>query len=123
MQHVIILIKIYQNTTKKLVFWHIICYLFNTGGERAYDRDHIQTQRNVQGFKHSFIFTNCHSFYKGKYKGSTLIAMPSCNLATEGTDILRSERISPYLQGSLENFEVFIVSDTVYAFGKVKELE
>jgi len=61
-------------------------------------------------------------FLKGKYKESVLIAMPSCNLATEGTDVLRQDRLSPYLQQRLDTFDVFIVSDTVYAFGKVKEL-
>ncbi|MSR85912.1 metallophosphoesterase [Candidatus Woesearchaeota archaeon] len=61
-------------------------------------------------------------FLKGKYNRSTLIAMPSCNLATEGTDITRSERLSPYLQQNLNSFDVFIVSDKVYAFGKVREL-
>ena len=49
--------------------------------------------------------------------------MPSSNLATEGTDVLRSERISPYLKQNLGNFEVFILSDKVYAFGKVKKLQ
>lgn len=62
-------------------------------------------------------------FLKGKYKKAVLLAMPSCNLATEGTDLLRSEKLSPYLQQNLSNFEVFIVSDKVYAFGKVKELQ
>lgn len=62
-------------------------------------------------------------FLKGTYKRSTLIAMPSCNLATEGTDIMRSEKLSPYLQQNLNSFDVFIVSDKVYAFGKVRELQ
>ena len=62
-------------------------------------------------------------FLKGKWKGNILIAMPSCNLAIEGTDVLRNERLSPYLQQNLENFEVFIIFDRVYLFGKVKDLQ
>ncbi len=74
------------------------------------------------GLKEGMRMERFKCFLKGEYKGSTLLAMPSCNLATEGTDIARSERISPYLQGNLGNFEVFIVSEKVYAFGKVREL-
>ncbi|MDP3727920.1 MAG: metallophosphoesterase [bacterium] len=74
------------------------------------------------GLKEGIRIEKFKCFLKGKYKKSILIAMPSCNLATEGTDVIRSERLSPYLQQNLNQFEVFIVSDTVYAFGKVKEL-
>ncbi len=75
------------------------------------------------GLKEGVRIERFKCFLKGKYKGSTLIAMPSCSLATEGTDVLRSDKLSPYLQGNLGNFEVFIVSDIVYAFGKIKELK
>lgn len=74
------------------------------------------------GLKEGIRIEKFKCFLKGKFKKSTLIAMPSSNLATEGTDVLRNERLSPYLQQNLNNFEVFIVSDEVYAFGKVKEL-
>ncbi len=75
------------------------------------------------GLKEGMRVEKFKCFLKGKYKGSTLLAMPSCNLATEGTDVARSDRLSPYLQQNLNLFEVFIVSDKVYAFGKVKELQ
>ncbi len=75
------------------------------------------------GLKEGMRIERFKCFLKGKYNASTLIAMPSCNLATEGTDIARHERLSPYLQQNLNTFEVFIVSDQVYAFGKVKELQ
>jgi len=61
-------------------------------------------------------------FLKGKFERKVLIAMPSCNLLTEGTDVLRESRLSPYLQQKLDNFEVYIVSDKIYDFGKVKDL-
>jgi len=62
-------------------------------------------------------------FLKGKFKRKTLITMPSFNLLTIGTDILRNKVLSPYLEGNLNNFEVFIVSDKVYDFGKIKNLK
>jgi len=62
-------------------------------------------------------------FLKGKWKDKELIVMPSFNLVTEGTDILREELLSPFLKtANLRNFEVFIVSDKVYEFGKVRGL-
>jgi len=61
-------------------------------------------------------------FLKGKYKRKKLIVMPSFCLATEGTDILKERLISPFLDHDLRNFEVFIVADKVYDFGKVKNL-
>lgn len=64
----------------------------------------------------------CKCFLKGKFKGKTLIVMPSFNLVTEGTDIMKEKLLSPFLQQNLDNFEVFIVEDKVYYFGKLKNL-
>jgi putative SbcD/Mre11-related phosphoesterase len=61
-------------------------------------------------------------FLKGKYKGKNLIVQPSFNLVTEGTDITNEKLISPFLDQNLENFEIFIVSDKTYYFGKISDL-
>lgn len=61
-------------------------------------------------------------FLKGSWEGKTLIVMPSFNLVAEGTDILREELLSPFLQQDLSKFEVFIVSDEVYYFGRLSNL-
>lgn len=61
-------------------------------------------------------------FLKGKYKGKNLIVQPSFNSIIEGTDILKDEILSPFLRQSLDNFEVFIVEDKVYEFGKLGKL-
>jgi len=61
-------------------------------------------------------------FIKGKYKRKTLIVQPSCNLITEGTDIQSQDLLSPFLRQSLDRFEVFVVSDRVYGFGKLGNL-
>jgi uncharacterized protein len=79
-------------------------------------------------------------FLKGKYKRKNLIVQPSFNLITEGTDISKvlenqkfsesrkpkgfsmQKLISPFLKQDLSKFNVYIVSDKVYDFGKLKDL-
>ena len=62
-------------------------------------------------------------FLKGKWKGHTLIAMPSFNDLTTGTDVTQNDLLSPFLQGNLKNFEVFIPDEKkVLYFGKLKDL-
>ncbi len=61
-------------------------------------------------------------FLKGKYKGKNLIVQPSFNTMIEGTDLLRNEILSPFLKQNLDNFDVYVVEDKVYGFGKLKGL-
>ncbi len=61
-------------------------------------------------------------FLKGRYKGKKLIVMPSFNLVSEGTDILKEELLSPFLHQNINNFDVYVVEDKVYHFGKVRDL-
>ena len=61
-------------------------------------------------------------FLKGKYKGKTLIIQPSFNTIVEGTDLLRAKILSPFLKQNLDNFDVYIVEDKVYEFGKMRNL-
>ncbi len=61
-------------------------------------------------------------FLKGKFKRKTLIVLPSFNLVTTGTNVLKHELLSPFLQQNLGNFDVYIVEDQVYHFGKLKQL-
>lgn len=62
-------------------------------------------------------------FLKGKFRRKELIVMPSMNQAAEGTDVLKEKLLSPYLDQNLGKFEVFVVADKVYDFGKLKNLE
>lgn len=62
-------------------------------------------------------------FFKGKYKDKTLIVQPSFSDMTQGTDILEGKHLSPYLKENIENFDVFIVADKIYPFGKVSSLD
>ena len=58
----------------------------------------------------------------GKWKGKNLIVQPSFNLVTEGTDVIKEKLLSPFLQQNLGNFDVVIVADKMYRFGKLREL-
>ncbi len=61
-------------------------------------------------------------FLKGKWKGKELIAVPSFNPLLEGTDVLKEELLSPFLE-KVKNFQVYVVSKAeVFAFGKVKDI-
>ena len=62
-------------------------------------------------------------FLLGKFRDKRLIAMPSFNSMTEGTDILQQEFIGPFLKQDLGNFDVYISSDKTYHFGKVRNVE
>lgn len=61
-------------------------------------------------------------FLKGKYEKMNLIVLPSFNLITEGTDILKEQLLSPFLKQNLNNFEVFAIADRVYDFGKISKI-
>jgi len=68
-------------------------------------------------------------FLKGKYNDKELIIMPSFNLLTYGSNILKQKLLSPFLR-NIEDFEVFIVSpeedlnnlSKALYFGKVKDI-
>jgi len=60
-------------------------------------------------------------YLKCKFKNKTLIVQPSSFLLNEGTDILTYDSHSPFIK-DFENFEVWIVADKIYYFGKVKNL-
>jgi putative SbcD/Mre11-related phosphoesterase len=61
-------------------------------------------------------------FLVGKYKGRALIVMPSFNLLSPGTDVSKERLLSPFLKQDLSGFDVYIVGDRLYHFGKLKEL-
>ncbi|MBS3116071.1 metallophosphoesterase [Candidatus Woesearchaeota archaeon] len=62
-------------------------------------------------------------FLKGKWKRKEIIAVPSFNPLLEGTDILKEEVLSPFLE-EIMNFEVFVVGkEEIFSFGKVKDVK
>lgn len=62
-------------------------------------------------------------FLKGKFRNRGLIVQPSFNTMIEGTDVLKDETLSPLLKQNLDDFEVFVVEDKVYDFGKLGKLK
>ncbi|MFH1682303.1 MAG: metallophosphoesterase [Candidatus Woesearchaeota archaeon] len=60
-------------------------------------------------------------FLLGKWKKKDLIVMPSFNPILEGTDILKEELLSPYLE-DISDFKVYVVGEEIYDFGKLKNL-
>jgi len=80
----------------------------------------------VIGHEHPAISFNERKFEKykcfllGDYEKSKLIVQPSFNLVVEGSDVSNNKLLSPFLK-DVSNFEVFIVEDKVYRFGKVKD--
>ena len=62
-------------------------------------------------------------FLKGKWNRKELIAVPSFNPLLEGTDILKEQVLSPYLD-KLSSFKVYIVDNgNIFPFGKVKDIQ
>ncbi len=61
-------------------------------------------------------------FLLGRWKGKKMIVMPSFNQVTIGTDILKEKFISPFMRQDLGSFDVFVVGDQVYHFGKVRNI-
>ena len=61
-------------------------------------------------------------FLKGTWKDKTLIVQPSFTMLAAGSDVTREEHLSPYLKDGVQNFDVYIVEDTIRHFGKVKDV-
>ena len=60
-------------------------------------------------------------FLKGKYKNKILIVTPSFSLVKQGYDVLNFDNHTLYIK-NIDNFEVFVVEDKIYNFGKAKNL-
>jgi putative SbcD/Mre11-related phosphoesterase len=58
-------------------------------------------------------------FLIGSWRRKNIIVLPSFNLVTEGTDILKEKALSPFLK-NLKDFEVVVVADRLYGFGRVR---
>ena len=66
-------------------------------------------------------FEKYKCFIKGKYKNKLLIVQPSFNTLTIGTNILKEKMQNPLIR-NIKDFEVIIIEDKAYKFGKVKNL-
>lgn len=59
----------------------------------------------------------------GKFSKKDLIVLPSFNLSTEGTDVIKEKLLSPFLKNGVKDFNVFIVADKAYDFGRLENLK
>lgn len=62
-------------------------------------------------------------FLKGSWHGKNLVVMPSFFSVYEGSDVKRERLLSPFLdERKIRDFEVFVLGDKVYKFGKLKNI-
>ncbi len=62
-------------------------------------------------------------FLKGKWKSRELIVLPSFNSLLEGTDILKEELLSPFLQ-NINPYKVYVIHrEKTFDFGKVNDIK
>ena len=92
------------------------------GNLKNYDTIIIGHEHPAVSLKEGARVEQFKCFLKGKYKGRNLIVQPSFNSIVEGTDILRDKILSPFLKQNLDNFDVYVVEDKVYEFGKLRGL-
>ncbi|MBI4150148.1 metallophosphoesterase [Candidatus Woesearchaeota archaeon] len=97
--------------------------------EPALDKENKDVKVIIIGHEHPAIIIQdkvrrerFKCFLVGKYKRRMLIAQPSFFLLTEGSDVLKEKLLSPLLQRDLGNFDVYVVEDKIYPFGKIKNL-
>ena len=63
-------------------------------------------------------------FLLGKWKNKKIVIMPSFFSVFEGRDIKKEKLLSPYLdERKILGFEVFILGDKIYRFGKLKNIK
>lgn len=67
-------------------------------------------------------FEKYKCFLKGKWNKKELIVVPSFNPLLEGSDIIREELLSPFLE-DISKFNVYVVGKgEVYGFGELKNI-
>jgi len=62
-------------------------------------------------------------FLKGTYGKKTIVVLPSFNSTLEGQDLFKEKLLSPFLHQDISEFEVWLIADKTYYFGKIKEIE
>lgn len=100
------------------------------GDEIPNNKEYEEAKTLIIGHEHPAITLRDGSrtetykcFLKGKYKEKNLIVMPSFNHLSEGTNILTENLLSPFLKNQdLSEFNVYIVGEQIYNFGKLKNI-
>jgi len=100
-------------------------------GNKIFDSSEIKTAETlIIGHEHPAISLEegpkretYKCFLLGKWGKQKLIVMPSFLPIIEGSDIRKEKLLSPYLKQKMGNFEIFVVGDKIYRFGKLKGIK
>ena len=114
----------------EIVDYYSLDGVFICHGDQIFDNEEFRKAKTIViGHEHPAVSLRKDGrtetfkcFLKGKYKRKNLIVMPSFNLVAEGSDVLRERLLSPFLK-DISNFEVFIVADEIYNFGRIKDIK
>ena len=129
--HDTVLIYIAQKRGIELKQYCKVSDFFICHGDKIIENmDFFSSKTIIIGHEHPAISISKNSrsetfkcYLIGMYKDKKLIVMPSFNVLIEGSDILKEKILSPFLKKSdLDNFEVHVVADNIYNFGKLKNL-
>jgi len=134
--HDTILGPIAKKRNLKLVDYYVTDSILLIHGDKEPDLKKIEKESNskiktiIMGHEHPAITISSENraetfkcFLIGSYKRKKLIATPSYNEITEGTNILREEILSPLLKQNLNSFRVIVYGDNLYDFGKIKDIK
>ncbi len=129
--HDVTLSYISQKRNIELREYYKINEVFICHGDKLINNlDFFNSKTIIIGHEHPAVsISNNHRseifkcFLVGTYDNKELVVLPSFNVLTEGSDILRDEILSPFLKQKLDDFEVYIVCDKVYKFGKLINLK
>ena len=110
----------------KIVDYYLIKDILICHGDKIVPAPKIKTI--ILGHEHPAVILKENTksekfkcFLKGKFKRKNIIIMPSFNHLTYGSDITKQDRFSPYLK-DISNFQIFVVGEKTYDFGKVANL-
>lgn len=115
-----------------------VCKSFSAGGVLFVHGDAVPDGKMLKGIK-TIVIGHEHPalglregertepfkcWLLGKWKRKNLVVMPSFNLVTEGSDVLKEKQLSPLLKQGLDDFSAYVVDDSgnLLPFGKVKDL-
>ena len=129
--HDTILSYIAQKRNIELKNYYKINEFFICHGDKIIENlDFFNSETIIIGHEHPAVSISQNKrsetfkcFLIGNYKDKGLIVVPSFNPLIEGSDILKEEILSQFLKkANLDEFEVYVVADKVYNFGKLKNL-
>ncbi|MDO8627401.1 MAG: phosphoesterase, partial [Candidatus Diapherotrites archaeon] len=111
----------YYLEKEKIVFLH--------GDSLKFFKEFLKAKTIIIGHDHPAIslregvkMEKFKCFLKGKYEQKKIIVLPSMNQLSEGSNVLSEKMSSPFLKQNLDNFELWVVGDKTYYFGKIEDL-